>query len=61
MLFKLIGAAGVVMGVMFLSFAVVQYLNGGWGFLLSLLLCLINFFMGINVLKRSNSANVPPR
>jgi uncharacterized membrane protein YqaE (UPF0057 family) len=60
-LFKFIGAAGVVMGVMFLSFAVVQYLNGGWSFLLSLLLCLVNFFMGINLLKRSGNANLPPR
>lgn len=60
-LFKLIGAAGVVMGVIFLSFAVVQYLNGGWSFLLSLLLCLVNFYMGISLLKRNANANPPPR
>ena len=59
--FKLIGAAGVVLGVTFLSFAVIQYLSGGWSFLLSLLLCLVNFFMGINLLKRSGSATSPPR
>jgi UPF0716 family protein affecting phage T7 exclusion len=49
------GAAGVLLGVLFLSFAVLQYLNGGWGFLFPLLLCVINFFMGFNLLKRSGN------
>jgi hypothetical protein len=54
MLFRLVSFLGVLMGFIFLGFAVVQYLNGGWSFLLSLLLGLFNLYVGINLLKRSD-------
>ncbi|MGB9178143.1 MAG: hypothetical protein WCB68_02770 [Pyrinomonadaceae bacterium] len=53
MMFRLVSFLGVLMGCMFLGFAVIQYLNGGWSFLLSLLLGIFNLYVGITLLNRS--------
>ena len=57
MLFRLVSFLGILMGFIFLGFAVIQYRNGGWSFLLSLLLGLFNLYVGINLLKRSDKVN----
>lgn len=53
MMFRLVSFLGVLLGFIFLGFAVIQYLNGGWSFLLSLLLGLFNLYVGMTLLNRS--------